>query len=227
MECRKYTLINTGNTIVNFNYQRCDDNIWEYQVELLPSQTKNIWFNDGTYSSAEFFAQQIQITDNGLFPYDDVTPVPSPTPSPTPSVTPSVTPTTTPVPSLTPSVTPTTTLTPTPTTNRNLIISNTSTNNYIIRLIDNSGTWYLTDQVGFFNVGPGQMLYANHGTTDTNPECIITYNGSYNFRVRINGVLTSDWGGSGSFAGLPRPLNMANPAAPIDESEIVYIEITD
>ena len=43
MACSKYTLTNTGSTIVNFNYQRCDDAKWEYQVELTPNQTKNIW----------------------------------------------------------------------------------------------------------------------------------------------------------------------------------------
>ena len=43
MACSKYTLTNTGTTQVNFNYRRCDDAMWEYQVELEPNQTKNIW----------------------------------------------------------------------------------------------------------------------------------------------------------------------------------------
>jgi len=49
MSCSRYTLINTGSTVVNFNYQRCEDFLWEYQVDLFPNQTKNIWVVDGTY----------------------------------------------------------------------------------------------------------------------------------------------------------------------------------
>jgi surface protein len=52
MACSKYTITNTGSTIVNFNYRKCDDTMWEYQVELLPSQTKNVWVLDNTYSTA-------------------------------------------------------------------------------------------------------------------------------------------------------------------------------
>jgi hypothetical protein len=54
MACSKYTITNTGSTIVNFNYRRCDDSMWEYQVELLPSQTKNVWLMDDTYSTAYY-----------------------------------------------------------------------------------------------------------------------------------------------------------------------------
>ena len=36
MACSKYTLTNTGSTIVNFNYRRCSDFMWQYQVELKP-----------------------------------------------------------------------------------------------------------------------------------------------------------------------------------------------
>ena len=50
MACSKYTLTNTGSTVVNFSYRRCEDSLWEYQVELNPSQSKNIWLIDNTYS---------------------------------------------------------------------------------------------------------------------------------------------------------------------------------
>lgn len=231
MSCKKYTLINSGSTIVNFNYRRCDDQMWQYQVELEPNQTKNIWVFDDTLSIAELYRNLIILEDDGDFPIS-VTPTPTPTltpgyqpesPTPTPSVTPTITPTIT----NTPTVTPTASITPTPTTNRNLIIENTSSNNYIINLVDDSGTWFLTDQVGSFIVGPGSMLYANHDTTNTNPRCTITYNGTYTFQVRINGVLTSDWSGSGSGAGLSRVLRTLSPSTPIDASETVYIKITD
>ena len=114
MACSKYTLTNTGSTTVNFNYQRCDDTLWQYQVELLPNQTKNIWFVNGTYSSAQLFQQSIVVNDEGAFP-PAISPTPTPTVTPTPSITPTNTPTVTPTPSITPTntVTPTTTVTPT------------------------------------------------------------------------------------------------------------------
>ena len=66
MACSKYTLINTGSTIVNFNYRRCDYSMWEYQVELEPNQIKNIWLIDNTYSTA--FKSSIEFIDDGAFP---------------------------------------------------------------------------------------------------------------------------------------------------------------
>ena len=108
MACSKYTLTNTGTTSVNFNYQRCDDLMWEYQVNLDPSETKNIWVINGSYSTAPLFQSNVLLVNNGTFPFEP-TPTPSVTPTNTP--TPSVTPTNTP----TPSVTTTSTPTPTPT----------------------------------------------------------------------------------------------------------------
>ena len=55
MTCSKYGLTNTGTTAVNFNYQRCEDFLWEYQVNLNPNETKNIWLIDGTYNIASLF----------------------------------------------------------------------------------------------------------------------------------------------------------------------------
>ena len=114
MACSKYTLTNTGSTTVNFSYRRCDDSLWEYQVELLPNQTKNIWLVNGTYSSAQLFQQSVVVVDEGAFP-PAISPTPTPTITPTPSITPTNTPTVTPTPSITPTntVTPTTTVTPT------------------------------------------------------------------------------------------------------------------
>ena len=40
MACSKYILTNTGSTTVNFNYQRCDDAEWQYQIELEPNQDR-------------------------------------------------------------------------------------------------------------------------------------------------------------------------------------------
>ena len=99
MACSKYTLTNTGSTIVNFNYRRCDDSMWEYQVELTPNQTKNIWLINNTYSIAPLYQSSVVLVNNGVFP-----PV---YPTVTPTVTPSVTPTNTTTPTNTASNTPT------------------------------------------------------------------------------------------------------------------------
>ena len=114
MACSKYTLTNTGSTIIYFTYRRCDDALWDYQVELLPNQTKNIWVIEGTYTIAPSFKNIVSLVDEGVFPPISATstPTPSPTNTPTPTVTQTNTATNTP----TPSVTTTSTNTPTPTT---------------------------------------------------------------------------------------------------------------
>ena len=68
MACSKYTLTNTGATQVNFNYRRCDDAMWEYQVELEPNQTKNIWLIDNSYSIAPLFVPNVVLVNDGVFP---------------------------------------------------------------------------------------------------------------------------------------------------------------
>ena len=66
MSCKKYVLTNTGSTNTTFNYRRCDDAMWEYQVSLKPNQTKNIWLFDGTFSTA--FPTSIVLGNEGVFP---------------------------------------------------------------------------------------------------------------------------------------------------------------
>jgi hypothetical protein len=118
MACSKYSLTNTGTTLTNFNYRRCDDTMWQYQVSLEPNQTKNIWLIDDTYSTS--FVTGIVLTNEGVFPPVNVTPTSSGIPV-TPTTTPTNTPTVTQTPSvsatigLTPTATQTTTPTPTTT----------------------------------------------------------------------------------------------------------------
>jgi hypothetical protein len=127
MACSKYTLTNTGTTAVNFNYRRCDDSMWQYQVNLDPNQTKNIWLIDGTYDAAQIFEASIVLVNNGVFP---LTPTPTRTPTQTPTNTPtaSVTPTNTPTPTPTNTETPTNTPTPTVTETPTETPTNTPTN---------------------------------------------------------------------------------------------------
>ena len=117
MACSKYTLTNTGSTIVNFSYRRCDDSMWDYQVELSPNQTKNIWVIDGTYTVAPAFKSVLSLTNDGPFPPIAATntPTPSNSPTPSPTVTPTNTATNTPTPSVTATNTPTQTQTSTQT----------------------------------------------------------------------------------------------------------------
>ena len=115
MACSKYSLTNTGSTLVNFNYRRCDDSLWEYQVELNPNQTKNIWLIDNTYSIAPSFKNLVYLVNQGVFPLVSAsqTPTPTKTPTSTQTPTPTNTPTNTGTPTGTPTQTPTNTSTPT------------------------------------------------------------------------------------------------------------------
>jgi hypothetical protein len=129
MACSKYILTNTGSTIVNFSYRRCDDSLWDYQVELSPNQTKNIWVIDGTYTVASAFKSSIVLVNLGGFPPISAssTPTPTPTPTPTNTPTPSVTATNTPTATQTPTNTPTNTETQTPTPTQTVTPTNTET----------------------------------------------------------------------------------------------------
>ena len=133
MACSKYTLTNTGSTLVNFNYRRCDDSLWQYQVELEPNQTKNIWLINNTYSIAPSFSSGVVLVNQGVFPpiSPSATPTPTQTPTQTQTPTPSTTATNTPTPTGTPTQTPTNsataTSTPTPTTTPTETPTNTPT----------------------------------------------------------------------------------------------------
>ena len=167
MACSKYTLTNTGSTIANFNYQRCDDAMWEYQVELTPNQTKNIWLLNGTYSTA--FSTSIVEVDLGVFPPLSITPTPTPTisvtpsNSPTPSVTPSNTGTVTPTPTDTPSstATPTPTNTQTQTGTPNATPTQTVTPTNVVRTTQSIGCHDENTAEGACNCDQGATVFTN------------------------------------------------------------------
>ena len=122
MACKKYKLINTGTTLANFTYQRCDDAMWEYQVGLEINQIKNIWLIENTYSTA--FSPQIVILESENFPFFQITQ----TPTSSNNFTNTPTPTNTLTPTNTPSLTPTNTQTPTPTETEQIITDAILTN---------------------------------------------------------------------------------------------------
>ena len=64
MDCSKYNLTNTGDTITYFNYRKCDDNSWQYQTPLMTQETKTIWLVNGSYSTA---FNTIVVEDEGAF----------------------------------------------------------------------------------------------------------------------------------------------------------------
>ena len=129
MACSKYTLTNTGSTIINFNYRRCDDSMWDYQVELTPGQTKNIWLINGTFAISPVYSSIISLVNQGPFPpiSETATPTPTSTTTPTATPTPSVTATNTPTSSQTSTPTPTNTQTPTNTETPTSTPTNTPT----------------------------------------------------------------------------------------------------
>ena len=125
MACSKYILTNTGSTAINFNYRRCDDSMWEYQVNLNPNETKNIWLINGTYQIAPSFVSSVSLTNTGVFPI--IYPTPSPTPTSTVTPTNSGTPPVTPTNTTTPTNTGTNTPTPTPTNTQTPTNTSTAT----------------------------------------------------------------------------------------------------
>jgi len=89
--------------------------MWDYQVELTPGQTKNIWLINGTFAISPVYSSIISLVNQGPFPpiSETATPTPTSTTTPTATPTPSVTATNTPTSSQTSTPTPTNTQTPT------------------------------------------------------------------------------------------------------------------
>jgi len=63
MNCIKYNLKNTGDTVVTFNYQRCDNAELELQVKLAPNQNKIIWAIKDTLNIPNFFSNTTSVEE--------------------------------------------------------------------------------------------------------------------------------------------------------------------
>jgi len=63
VNCKKYTLTNTGSTLVTFSYRKCDSSEFENQVPLLPNQTKNVWAIYDTFSISNFYENSLVISE--------------------------------------------------------------------------------------------------------------------------------------------------------------------
>lgn len=199
MNCKKYTLINTGSTVTTFNYLHCTESTyWDYQVELVPNQKKTIWAIENTYSTA--FKTGIILTDTETFP-----PPPEPTPSntpsntPTPSITPtitatptitsSITPTITQTPTITPTLTQTPTNTPTPTVTQTPTITPTNTQTPTITptLTTGAYNYYLINYFGTAE-NNGDITFPNFNTSTGNLNPNLVGQAGYELYISKNTV---------------------------------------
>ena len=170
MACKKSIIKNNSNTSIGvINYTRCSDYLNMNNHEVLENETINVWYVDGTYSTA---SKNIQIISTIDWP-PPITQTPSITPSvtpsygatPTPSVTSTVTPTTTVTPTVTSTVTPTRTQTPTPTRPVFTIISLSSGATSLDACSSSSlQTYYSNTAIGFWTTGTTIYLDSNFTT---------------------------------------------------------------
>jgi len=69
MACSSYRITNSSNSeFVYYNYQRCDNSLFEYQVEVPPGETNTFWAIDGTLKSSPFYDNVVDIKNYGQFP---------------------------------------------------------------------------------------------------------------------------------------------------------------
>ena len=155
MACNKYILTNTGDTTINFSYRRCTDAMWQYQIDLLPEESKNIWLIDGTFSTTLSYLNELVLEDTGVFPptITGETPTPTPTIAVTSTPTSTIAATSTPTPTIT--TTPTTTPTPTP------------TQGYFAFVLSNGLTYI--EACTSYNSGFTQTYYSNKDTLTVSP----------------------------------------------------------
>ena len=170
MACKKSIIKNNSSTSIGvINYTRCSDYLNMNNHEVLENETINVWYVDGTYSTA---SKNIQIISTIDWP-PPITQTPSITPSvtpsygatPTPSVTSTVTPTTTVTPTVTSTVTPTRTQTPTPTRPVFTITSLSSGATSLDACSSSSlQTYYSNTAIGFWTTGTTIYLDSNFTT---------------------------------------------------------------
>jgi len=63
----KYSVINTGSTIVTVNYRKPSNSQWVYQEEIQPNQQKNIWASENSFQIPNFFKVNLSITNQTTF----------------------------------------------------------------------------------------------------------------------------------------------------------------
>jgi len=203
MACKKYTLTNGTSSTQTFSYQECSNNMWFYDVLLMPGQTKNIWFVNTTFQS--YYTNSMTIVDNGTFPptgppsptpSSTVTPTPTATVTPTKTTTPTVTPSVTTTPTVTPSVTITQTpsVTPTITPTPSSTVTPTQTPTPTVTPTNALDTFNITSgSTAYVACGGGLsgVIYAENSDFDTNTQF---YNNS-------NSTVSGDMSGFYTYGG--------------------------
>jgi len=182
MSCCRYILKNIGNTISNFNFQKCDDDVWYYEYNIEPNEIKEIWCYKNTYST-EFKTIEILSVECDIV-------IPSNTPLPTPPVTPTMTST----PSSTPIPTPTSTMvSPSPTPTSTPYISGVLELLHNFPVFGNNVVRFAIIGSSNFNMvinwSDGQTTYYN-GFSAYYPShtFIDSYGLGYNSTITINGI---------------------------------------
>jgi hypothetical protein len=187
MACKKYTLTNNTSQGLTFSYQECSNNMWEYDILLVPGQIRNIWLVNGTFQAS--LESQFTIVEE-VFP--PITPTPSNTPTNTP--TPSVTSSNTPTPTQT--ITATNTLTPTPTPTQvvfeysDLGIDDTLSTNACSNYPQGSAPRYSTKL--FSNLINGDIVYLNFALTSTTEASF--YSDGHNYIQTDDSGIIIDYG---------------------------------
>jgi len=79
MSCGNFRITNTSNKVIYYNYQRCDNSSWNYQVQLNPGKTKSFFAVNGTLNYPSFYDGLINLQNLGEFPPNN-TIIPQPQP---------------------------------------------------------------------------------------------------------------------------------------------------
>lgn len=241
MNCKKYTLTNTGSTFFYFNYRKCGEAEFQYQIKLKPGQRRNIWLIDGTFSSP--LGVNIEIKNQGVFPItpSNSQPAPSSTPTPTPSSTPvvtltptpSITPSNTASSNVTPSVTPTNTvtpsITPTNTTTPSLTPTNTSTPTPTKTPCIQTGTTYQGGIVGYVNNNCNGIIFSTQtvtgGTWNQTGYSVTTYSALFSGTTNTNNINAFGYLDPNNIANQTLNLNISGYTDWVIPSHLDLIEV--
>jgi hypothetical protein len=68
MSCGNFRITNTSNKVIYYNYQRCDNSVFEYQNQLSPGKSKVFFAVNGTLNYSSYYENLIEIQDLGEFP---------------------------------------------------------------------------------------------------------------------------------------------------------------
>ena len=80
MACSSYRIVNNSDKYIYFDYQRCDNSMWEYQVPVPVGQSSNFWAFEGTVKYPKFYNDLIEFQELSDAPPTDIEYLPTPGP---------------------------------------------------------------------------------------------------------------------------------------------------